>query len=151
MGVTMSTEELDEFIGTHGDAVLTTLRADGRAAPMPVWYVAGDGALFFRTSVKTRRLDNIKRDSRVTVLISAGAHWAELRGVVLQSEAIVVEDLEQADRIREAFDREFQDRVAAPSALPEVSAKRYAVDAVLRVPIPAQPTTWDNRKLRLRS
>jgi hypothetical protein len=84
-------------------------------------------------------------------LISAGDRWAELQGVVLQSEAAVVEDLDWADRIRETFDREFADRVATPAALPDVTAQRYAVDAILRVPIPARPTTWDNRKMRLRA
>lgn len=151
MGVKMSAEEVAEFTGTHGDAVLTTIREDGRAAPMPVWYVASDGAVYFRTFLKTKKLANIARDSRVTVLISAGHKWAELRGVVLQSEAVIVEDAAAANRIRAAFTELFKDRVAPAASLPGNTTEHYANDAIVRVSIPENPTTWDNRKIRLQS
>jgi PPOX class probable F420-dependent enzyme len=150
MGVIMSGEEIAGFISDHGTAVLTSLRADGRPVPLPVWYVALDGALYFQTPLRSRRVGNIERDPRVAVLIDDGERWEHLRGVLIQGTAERVTDEAVLTRVLAAFAELFADVTVPESRMPAAASAHYAGKAVFRVPIPGRPVSWDNRKLRLR-
>lgn len=151
MGVRLSGEEIDGFVSDHGTAVLTTLRADGRPVPLPVWYVAFDGALYFQTPVRSRKVGNLERDARVAVLIDDGERWEHLRGVLIQGTAERVADEAVRMRVLAAFEELFADLAAPADRLPAVASARYAQLAVFRVAVPERPVSWDNRKLRLRA
>jgi PPOX class probable F420-dependent enzyme len=150
MGVTMSGDEIAGFISDHGTAVLTTLRADGRPVPLPVWYVAFDGALYFQTPLRSRKVGNIERDPRVAVLLDDGERWEHLRGVLIQGTAERVTDKALFARVLAAFGELFADLTVPAADLPAAASARYAGMAVFRVPVPECPATWDNRKMRLR-
>jgi PPOX class probable F420-dependent enzyme len=150
MGVTMSGAEIAEFIADHGTAVLTTLRADGRPVPLPVWYIAFDGDLYFQAPVRSRKVGNIERDPRVAVLIDDGEHWEQLRAVLIQGTAELVTDEAARERLLAAFDELFADRKVPAASLPAATSARYASMAVFRVAVPEHPVSWDNRKIRLR-
>jgi PPOX class probable F420-dependent enzyme len=147
----MSGAEIAAFISDHGTAVLTTLRADGWPVPLPVWYVAMDGALYFQTPVRSRKVGNIERDARVAVLIEDGERWAQLRGVLIAGAAEVVADEALRSRVLTAFDELFADLKVPAGQLPRAMSATYADMAVFRVPLPAEPVSWDNRKVRLRT
>jgi PPOX class probable F420-dependent enzyme len=151
MGVTMSGDEIVGFISDHGTAVLTTLRADGRPVPLPVWYVAFGGALYFQTPLRSRKVGNIERDPRVAVLIDDGERWEHLRGVLIQGTAERVTDEALHARVLAAFDELFADLTVPAAVLPAAASARYAGMAVFRVTVPDHPATWDNRKIRLRA
>lgn len=148
MGVTMRPAEVAALIGTGGSAVLATLRRDGRAVPVPIWYVAFDDALWMRTPAAARKVANIARDARVSVLIHDGYEWSALRGVVLQSVARVVRDDVTCERVRSAFGTQFADRRADSARLPQAMSRHYANDVILCIPVPDQILSWDNRKVR---
>lgn len=150
MSVTMSAAEVEKFIGDSGVAVLTTVRRDGRPVPLPTWYVVLDGSLFFRTPRKSRRVGNIERNPAVAVLIHDGEAWATLRGVLLQTEAEFVTDDALAQRVRDAFAERFADRTPSRAALPSAMSNHYASELILRLPIPDNPVSWDNHKVRFR-
>ena len=150
MGVTMSGEEIAGFVSDHGTAVLTTLRADGRPVPLPVWYVAIDGALYFQTPLRSRRVGNIERDPRVAVLIDDGERWEHLRGVLIQGTAERVTDEAVLTRVLAAFAELFADVTLPESSMPAAASAHYAGKAVFRVAVPDRLLSWDNRKLRLR-
>jgi PPOX class probable F420-dependent enzyme len=150
MGVTMSGDEIAGFISDHGTAVLTTLRADGRPVPLPVWYVAFDGALYFQTPVRSRKVGNIERDPRVAVLLDDGERWEHLRGVLIQGTAERVTGEALFARVLAAFGELFADLTVPAAELPAAASARYAGMAVFRVLVPERPATWDNSKIRLR-
>lgn len=52
---------------------LTTLRADGRPRTVRVWFVEVDGHVWIATSDPSRKIDDIRRDARVTFSIE-GVH-----------------------------------------------------------------------------
>jgi PPOX class probable F420-dependent enzyme len=151
MGVNMSAGEIAGFISDHGTAVLTTLRAGGRPVPLPVWYVALDGALYFQTPLRSRKVGNLERDPRVAVLIDDGERWEQLRGVLIQGTAERVADEALRTRVLTAFEELFAGLTAPASRLPAATAARYGQMAVFRVPVPERPVSWDNSKLRLRA
>jgi PPOX class probable F420-dependent enzyme len=144
----MSGAEIAGFISDHGTAVLTTLRADGRPVPLPVWYVAFDGALYVQTPLRSRKVGNIERDPRVAVLIDDGQRWEHLRGVLIQGTAELVTDEAVLARVLSAFRDLFAGLTVPAETLPSAMAARYAAQAVFRVAVPEQPVSWDNRKVR---
>ena len=151
MAVTMSGAEIEAFIADHGTAVLTTLRADGRPVPLPVWYVAFGGDLYFQTPARSRKAGNIERDPRVAVLIDDGQRWDQLRGVLIQGRADLVTGEPLRTRALSAFTELFADRTLPASQLPAATSAHYAAQSVFRVPVPPEPVSWDNRKVRLRA
>ncbi len=56
----------DRLTSSH-DYWLATVRADGRPHVMPVWAVWHDGALWFATSVGSRKARNLTADPRCTI------------------------------------------------------------------------------------
>jgi PPOX class probable F420-dependent enzyme len=150
LGISLSGEEIAGFISDHGSAVLTTLRADGRPVPLPVWYVAFDGALYFQTPLRSRKVGNIERDPRVAVLLDDGERWEHLRGVLIQGTAELVTDEALRLSVLTAFSELFADLTLPADSLPAATSARYAGMAVYRVAVPERPASWDNRKIRLR-
>lgn len=144
----MSGAEIAGFISDHGTAVLTTLRADGRPVPLPIWYVAFDGSLYFQTPLRSRKVGNIERDPRVAVLIDDGQRWEHLRGVLIQGTAELVTCETVLARVLSAFADLFADLTGPAGTLPSAVSARYAAKAVFRVTVPEQPVSWDNRKVR---
>jgi PPOX class probable F420-dependent enzyme len=147
----MSRAEILEFIGGSGTAVLTTIRPDGRPVPLPVWYVAVAESLCFRSPRSARRVRNLETDPRVSVLLHAGERWAQLRGVLIHGTARVVTDSPTLEQVHELFAREFADLVLDPESMPRSVSAHYAEEVVFQVAVPEAPTSWDNRKIRLRA
>ena len=113
---------------------------------MPLWYVVRDGTLWSWTYAKSQKVRNLERDARCTVQVEAGRDvYHELRGVMLECEAVIHRDLETVTGVgmqlagryggaepsadmREAFERQ--------------AAKRIALEFTER-----RRATWDHRKL----
>ena len=69
------------------------LRDDRRAtaAPhlMPLWYVVRDGELWAWTYAKSQKVRNLERDPRCTLQVEAATEYGELRGVMIDGEAVL--------------------------------------------------------------
>ena len=74
--------------------VCATNGRDGFPHLMPLWYVVRDGELWAWTYAKSQKVRNLERDPRCTLQVESGRGYAELRGVMLECEAIVHRELE---------------------------------------------------------
>jgi PPOX class probable F420-dependent enzyme len=70
--------EAEEFIRTHRQAVLATVRADGRPQLSNVLAVYKDGRLLVSTTETRAKYHNMVRDSRVSVLLLGDSFWQYL-------------------------------------------------------------------------
>src|SRR3979411_1329137 len=77
---------------------------------MPLWYVlraprtVEPGPRFWPwTYAASQKVRNLERDPRVTLQVEAGEAYAELRGVMLECEAVVYRDLETVAPLGEAI------------------------------------------------
>jgi hypothetical protein len=104
------------------------------------------------TYAASQKVRNLERDRRATLQVEAGESYEELRGVMIECEAIVHRELETVATLgREIFKRHAAsgDEPAVEKLLPEVAAmvdrqagKRVALEfAELR------RASWDHRKL----
>jgi len=69
MPARLSKAERQKFLNGRHVAVLVTNGTDGTPLPSPIWYAYRDGKFYFRTAADAVKLDNVRRDPRVSICI----------------------------------------------------------------------------------
>ncbi len=88
----MSPEEIEAFLHEERTATMCSMHPDGSIHAVAMWYGFVDGVLGFETKAKSQKVQNLKRDPRLTVLVEAGESYDQLRGVELVGKARINED-----------------------------------------------------------
>jgi hypothetical protein len=147
--IRMSDDEVRAFLEEERTVICATNGPRGWPHLMPLWYLVrptGDGGapqIWAWTFAKSQKAVNIGRDARATLQVETGASYDELRGVMLECDVVVHDDVE---RVR-AFGLELYARYAEVDddvrAMVDAQApKRIAMQFVER-----RRATWDHRKL----
>lgn len=90
--IVMSAEEISRFLSEQRVATLATVGPSGQPHLVAMWYAVIDGVLWFETKAKSQKAVNLRRDSRVTVMVESGHTYDTLRGVAMEGNATVVDD-----------------------------------------------------------
>ena len=106
-----------------------------------------DGPIWVWTYAKSQKVRNLERDTRATLLVETGTEYTELRGVMIESEAVIHRE---ADVVA-GFGKEMTVRYSEGiSSVEGDAAKALEAQATKRVAISFPPThvrSWDHRKL----
>jgi len=144
--IKMSPAEVDLFLEGRHDASLCTINHDGTIHAVAMWYGFLEGAVAFETKAKAQKVQNLRRNPTITILVQAGDRYEELRGVELVGTAEIIED---PDRMWELGISVFE-RYSAPyteDLRPFVEAMLYN-RVVVKVHVD-RTVSWDHRKLGL--
>jgi PPOX class probable F420-dependent enzyme len=144
--IRMTPEEVDAFVAGRRTMNVATHNHDGTIHLVAMWYgFSTDGRPAFETFTKSQKVQNLRRDPRITVLIEAGDAYEELQGVELVGTAVVTEDpdvlLPIATSVVERYmgvDDPAEARAAAELLARHRSAIIIDVDKVV---------SWDHTKL----
>ena len=142
----MSDAELDAFLHEQRTVICATIDRDGAPHLMPLWYVVREGDLWAWTYAASQKVRNLERDPRATLVVEAGEHYDELRGVMLRTEAVI----ERAADFVAALGFALYERYLATDRLPEEVRASLAKQAPKRVAIrfaERSRVSWDHRKL----
>jgi PPOX class probable F420-dependent enzyme len=151
MAVTLTPEEIQEFVRGGHTVIVSTNGPGGYPHSVPLWYVLLDGELFFRTMARSQKARNIERDNRIACLVETGEAWIDLRAVMIRGLAEKVEDPELFDRISEEIDRKYSAFRTVRAAMPEGTRQHYEQQRVCYRVVPRRKTvSWWNRKLRIK-
>jgi PPOX class probable F420-dependent enzyme len=142
--IKMSQEEIDAFLAERNSMSMATIDKDGRIHMVAMWYGFLEGAVAFETKAKSQKVANLRRDSRLTVMVETGETYDQLRGVELVGTGEIVEE---PDRIWELGVSVFE-RYNAPYT----EEMKPFVEIMLRkrvvVKLHVEKTvSWDHRKL----
>jgi PPOX class probable F420-dependent enzyme len=125
---------------------VATVGPDGRPHLTTLFYVMVDGRMFFWTYGRSQKIQNLRRDPRVTCLVEDGEDYFELRGATINGSARLVEDYDQLV--------DLGGRVATVMAggadLGELGDQIVAQQARKRVGVFVEPrkvASWDHRKM----
>ena len=140
----MEQRELDEFLAGPHLARLSTINEDGTPHTMPIWYAWIDGRVLVSCQVNQKKVRNIERDNRVTVLVDTADH--PYRGVMIQGIATPDTDNALEKRIP-IFERYCGTREAAIEAAEDLAAKWDPVVVSIE---PTNIISFDYRKGSLR-
>jgi PPOX class probable F420-dependent enzyme len=147
MGVRLSEAETTEFLEASHTGILSTLRADGSPASVPLWFVVLDGSVYFRTLAESAKAKHLRKDPRVAFLVESGEAWKDLKAVVLSGTGEIQEDAAVKERVEAAINAKYADHLM-PESVPDATQEHYAVEPVIVKIVPERRTlTWDNSKL----
>ncbi len=88
----MTPDEVDAFLAERHTMNIATFNHDGSIHLVAMWYGFVDGDVAFETFARSQKVQNLRRDPRMTVLVEAGDTYDQLRGVEMVGTAEVIED-----------------------------------------------------------
>ena len=145
--IRMSDGEVRELLDSERVVIATSNGPRGWPHSMPLWYVPHDGEVWIWTYAKSQKVRNLERDPRATLLIETGHEYTELRGVMIEAEAVLHRDFETVVGFAEELTLRYAQGISsvegdAKAALEAQAPKRVAIQFR-----PRRTATWDHRKL----
>ena len=144
--VRLTDEELEDFLASNIKVQVATNGPDGHPHLTTLFYVMVDGQLFFWTYGKSQKIQNLRRDPRITCLIEDGEDYFELRGATIFGKARLIEDYDELVDLGGRVAR----AMANGEDLGELGDQIVAQQARKRVGVIVEPekiATWDHRKM----
>ena len=90
--IQMTPEEIDAFLAERRNMTMCSMSPDGSIHAVAMWYGFLDGCVTVETKAKSQKVQNLRRDPRLTLLFEDGDYYEELRGVELVGRAEIVDD-----------------------------------------------------------
>ena len=145
--IRMSSAEVREFLARSRTIILNSIGREGVPHPMPMFYaVEDDGAIVMTTYTKSQKIQNLKRDPRVSLLVEDGTTYSQLRGVVFYGSAELIADTDEVMRLLAAV-ASHQGEAVDESESALAGRRRMAEKRTgIRVK-PSRVVSWDHRKL----
>jgi len=143
--IVMDDAEAASFLEESRIVTCATIARDGRPHLMPLWYVVRDGELWAWTYAKSQKVRNLERDRRCTLQVEAGTEYGELRGVMLDCEAVIHRELADVASVGGELAARYGGADLGPeleAAMRKQAAKRVGLQFTER-----RRVTWDHRKL----
>ena len=125
---------------------MATIGASGQPHLVAMWYAVLDGEIWIETKVKSQKVVNLRRNSRVSFLIEDGMTYDSLRGVSFEGVAEILDDPDTIFAVGvsvwERYNGPYTDDLKP--AVDMMMNKRVAVRIVTD-----RVRSWDHRKLGL--
>ena len=146
--ITMDDAEVDAFLRSNKTMILVSNGHNGHPHPMPMWFGIEDGGTIVMTTFrKSQKVNNIRNDPRVTLLVEAGLEYNELKSVMIYANAEVIDDLTETTNVMLGLAK---GRGEVSDAQMEAARANMEKTATKRVVLRMTPTTvvsWDHSKL----
>ncbi|MGP0031661.1 MAG: pyridoxamine 5'-phosphate oxidase family protein [Acidimicrobiales bacterium] len=146
--IQMTPAEIDAFLAERRAMTMCSIGPDGSIHAIAMWYGFLDGCVAVETKTKSQKVQNLRRDPRLTLLFEDGETYEELRGVELVGRGEVIDDPDRLrtlgisvfERYNGPFSEELEPFLAA------MLHKRVVVQMHAE-----RTVSWDHRKLGLPS
>ena len=93
--IKMTDDEIAEFLRSSKTIILVSNGKDGFPHPMPMWYaVDDDNVVYMTTFGKSQKINNLRKDPRVALLVESGDAYQELKSIVIYTEVELLDDVE---------------------------------------------------------
>lgn len=144
--VAMSAEEQERYLDETRTLTLASVGPDGWPHLVAMWFCLIDGRIMMTSFAKAQKAVNIRRDPRVTLSAESGAHYSELRGLMIRGEAELVDDFDTCVDVMRHVQVRMRMDVGDGSALLPVLRTQARKRVVIRV-TPLRVASWDHTKL----
>lgn len=93
----LTEEQIESYLDSRpGWAILTTIDKDGFPHSVPLGYFRFGRDIVMGVRDGTRKVANVESNPKVSVLLEDGSTMADIRGVMLQGNARIVRDTDEA-------------------------------------------------------
>lgn len=147
----MTPAEVDSFLEGGHTIVVASLGRGGMPHLAPMWFVMEDGMVVFRSFTKSQKIVNLRRDPRVTLLLETGERYEELKGVMINGRAMLIDDpgytLGIYGRLAAKYAMVGDSPVVLQGAALEAAFGRFAAKNTAVVVEPQKIVSWNHTKL----
>ena len=145
--ISMSDQEVAAYLGARRDATLASIGRNGFPHQVAMWFVPQPARILMWTYRRSQKALNLRRNPRASLLVQDGETYDTLRGVAVQGEVELLEDLHQVLEIGSALQARYGDAYGDD---PDAYRATIANQAPKRVGILLPMTevfSWDFGKL----
>lgn len=153
MNTDMTTQEIIDFLESQRTVIVATTRKSGSPVMHPVWFIYLDNAIYINIQRASFKMKNILRDNRVSALVEDGESYFELRGVMIEGEAVEVTDDNEILHVQDAQDMKHKRIGSGTENMPAYFEKSRAERlkrgdrAMVKIPM-TQVRSWNFGKAR---
>jgi PPOX class probable F420-dependent enzyme len=143
--IKMTPEEIDAFLNGWHTMSCATYNHDGTIHLVAMWYGFLEGAPALETKAKSQKVQNLRRDPRITCMIEEGDSYEKLVGVEMVGTAEIVDDPERIFELGKSMVERTSGQTYTEEMRPAVEMminKRVAVKINVE-----KFVSWDHRKL----
>jgi PPOX class probable F420-dependent enzyme len=146
--IRMSDDEVASFLERGRTATIATVGSRGSPHLVAMWYGLLDGRVYLETKAKSQKVVNLRRAPQISCSVEAGESYDQLRGVVIEGTAAIIEDTSADEYWRaavsvfERYERPYTEEMRP--LVEQMMNKRI----VIRID-PVRVRSWDHRKLGL--
>jgi PPOX class probable F420-dependent enzyme len=131
-----------ELLAARLIGVVATIEPDGSVHAVPMWLAPSDGAILLATGSRSRKVRNLERDPRATLVLHDSRPGADVCGTSMRGRVQLI----RGESARPLVERVHRHYVSdAGLTRPEVRAFLASDDVALRF-IPEAAVTWDERQ-----
>ena len=142
--IAMTDAERNAYLREAGSMALATIDQEGYPHLVAMSFMVEDGVIYMTSFTKAQKVVNIRRNSKVAVMVDSGEVYAELKGVMIRGDCELIEDPNQVfEKIKQI--REFQNRTVNPSE--DAVLKERAQKRIILKITPRKISSWDHTKL----
>jgi PPOX class probable F420-dependent enzyme len=131
-----------ELLGKRLVGVLATLEPDGSVHAVPLWLALGDEAIILATGSRSRKVRNLERGPRATLVVHDSRPGFEVCGASIRGRVEIVRGAEAAPLVAQVH-RRYVTEVGL--RLPD-PARFLEGDDVALLFLPGAAITWDERE-----
>ncbi len=152
--ISLTPGEQASFLEAGMTLIVTTLDRKGQPHVAPMWYFLDAGRVVFRSFTKSQKIVNLRRDPRITVLVETGIAYSELRAVMIQGTARLVDGaddpvylLESYRRLAAKYPMVGPDPIELDDTALQGAFGRFAPKNTAVIVEPTRVVSWDHAKL----
>jgi nitroimidazol reductase NimA-like FMN-containing flavoprotein (pyridoxamine 5'-phosphate oxidase superfamily) len=138
--IRLTPDEQAAFLRKNRKCALATLDQEGFPHLVAMNFAVRDGAYYMTSYGKAQKVLNIRRTSKVALMVEAGSAYAELKGVMVRGHCEIAEG---AEAVSQVFAWMAEDR---GEPRPPGAAASAPKRVVLKI-VPTKTVTWDHAKL----
>ena len=142
----MSGPEIAEYLAGQRDATLASVGRDGFPHQAAMWFLPESDRLLMWTFRRSQKAVNLRRNPRASLLVQDGDTYDTLRGVSVQGEVELVEELDEVRRIGHALHQRYG-AAYGPGEAYRGAVERQAPKRVGIVLPMTRVFSWDFRRL----
>ena len=136
--IKMSDSDIAHFLNDQLAIQVGTINKNGTPHLTTLWYTTHNDSIVFHTYTKSQKILNLKRDNRATVLSESGDNYSNLKGVMIYSEASIIDGESKSDKVLEIIEKvavKYSDASVSKSYLKAMENQAKKRSAVILNPI----------------
>jgi PPOX class probable F420-dependent enzyme len=141
----MKTNQLEAFLREPLLARAATVRPDGSPHIVPVWFEWDGELVRFESQANSRKVKNLRKNPRMSVLIDVTHGGFEYRAVILEGTAEIIDDRESVVPIVQRIFLRYlgEEGIAAPTPQRLI----FGGETIVVQLTPSRVITWDNTRI----